>query len=264
MQSSEGKIGRVFILRLEDGDVVPGCIEAFAAEKHIKMAGVTLIGGIGEGQIVVGPRYSDAMPPDPMLLPLDGAHEVVGIGLLVPDAKGVPRLHIHAALGRSGQTKTGCLRMGVKTWLEKPTAIDAIEKDGYAEPDREAATDKLKGGPSPELNRYGAAINDGRGLLADYLSTFFLTLTNPMTILSFAAIFAGLGIANTGGSPIFALILVVGVFLGSGSWWLILSSATNLLRSRFMKSTGLRWVNWISGAIIFGFGILALTSVFTI
>jgi predicted DNA-binding protein with PD1-like motif len=117
MQSTEGKIGRVFILRLEDGEVVPGCIEAFAKEKNIKMAGVTLIGGIGEGQIVAGPRDSAAMPPDPMLLPLDGAHEVVGIGLIVPDSKGVPKLHIHAALGRAGQTKTGCLRPGVKTWL---------------------------------------------------------------------------------------------------------------------------------------------------
>jgi predicted DNA-binding protein with PD1-like motif len=126
MQASEGKIGRVFILRLEDGDVVPGCIEAFAAENNIKIAGVTLIGGIGEGQIVVGPRHSDAMPPDPMLLPLDGAHEVVGIGLIVPNSKGVPKLHIHAALGRSGQTKTGCLRMGVKTWLVGEAVIYEI------------------------------------------------------------------------------------------------------------------------------------------
>ncbi|RJO63295.1 MAG: DUF296 domain-containing protein [Dehalococcoidia bacterium] len=126
MQASEGKIGRVFILRLEDGDVVPNCIETFAAENKINMAGVTLIGGIGEGQIVVGPRYSDALPPDPMLLPLDGAHEVVGIGLIVPDSKGIPKLHIHAALGRSGQTKTGCLRPGVKTWLVGEAVIYEI------------------------------------------------------------------------------------------------------------------------------------------
>jgi len=126
MQASEGKIGRVFIVRLEDGDVVPNCIEAFAAEKKIKMASVTLIGGIGEGQIVVGPRYSNAMPPDPMLLPLDGAHEVVGIGLIVPDSKGTSKLHIHAALGRSGQTRTGCLRPGVKTWLVGEAVIYEI------------------------------------------------------------------------------------------------------------------------------------------
>ena len=126
MQASEGKIGRVFIMRLEDGDVVPGCIETFAAEKKIKMAGVTLIGGIGEGQIVVGPRYSDAIPPEPMLLPLDGAHEVVGIGLIAPDAHGVSKLHIHASLGRSGQAKTGCLRPGVKTWVVGEVVIYEI------------------------------------------------------------------------------------------------------------------------------------------
>ena len=149
MQSSEGKIGRVFILRLEDGDAVPGCIEAFAKENNIEMAGVTLIGGIGEGQIVVGPRYSAAMPPEPMLLPLDGAHEVVGIGLIVPDSKGVPKLHIHAALGRSGQTKTGCLRPGVKTWLVGEAVIYEILGASAARmPDKETGFELLQTKPA--------------------------------------------------------------------------------------------------------------------
>jgi predicted DNA-binding protein with PD1-like motif len=117
MKASEGKIGRVFILRLEDGDAVPGCIEKFAAEKSIKCGHVILIGGIGGGQIVSGPRYSDKMPPDPILLPVDGAHEVVGLGIIAPDKGGQPVLHIHAALGRAGKTLTGCLRPGVTTWL---------------------------------------------------------------------------------------------------------------------------------------------------
>jgi len=52
-----------------------------------------------------------------MLLPIDGAHEVVGVGVLAPTEDGKPILHIHAALGRSGSTLTGCLRHGVKTWL---------------------------------------------------------------------------------------------------------------------------------------------------
>ena len=66
---------------------------------------------------MVGPRRSHEMPPEPMLLPIDGAHEVAGVGVLAPDENGKPVLHIHAALGRSGQTMTGCLRPGVKTWL---------------------------------------------------------------------------------------------------------------------------------------------------
>lgn len=116
MLYTEGKIGRVFIIRLQDGDVLPACIEKFAREHKIKMGQAILIGGIDGGEVVVGPRQSDAMPPDPMLLPIDGAHEVVGIGVLAPDKNGKPNLHIHAALGRAGKTTTGCLRMGVKTW----------------------------------------------------------------------------------------------------------------------------------------------------
>ena len=117
MKASEGKIGRVFVLRLEDGDVVPDCIEAFAGEKGIKVGHVILIGGIGGGQVVVGPRKSDEMPPDPMRLFIEGAHEVEGLGIIAPDKDGKPKLHIHASLGRAGKTLTGCLRYGVKTWL---------------------------------------------------------------------------------------------------------------------------------------------------
>jgi uncharacterized protein len=117
MKATEGKLGRVFIIRLEDGDNVPACIEKFAEDKGISAGHVIMVGGIGGGQVVVGPRISEQMPPDPMLLPLDGAHEVVGVGVLAPGVDGRPVLHIHAALGRSGQTLTGCLRPGVQTWL---------------------------------------------------------------------------------------------------------------------------------------------------
>lgn len=117
MKASEGKLGRVFVIRLEDGDVLPGCIEKFAEEKGISVGHAVLVGGIGEGQIVVGPRYSRKMPPEPMLLPIDGAHEVAGVGVIAPGEDGKPVLHMHAALGRSGQTVTGCLRPGVTTWV---------------------------------------------------------------------------------------------------------------------------------------------------
>ena len=117
MRSTEGRLGRVFILRLEDGDVVPECIERFAAEQGVSHGQVVLLGGIGGGQVVVGPRDSDAMPPEPMLLPVDGTHEVAAVGVLAPGDSGRPALHIHGALGRSGQTLTGCLREGVRTWV---------------------------------------------------------------------------------------------------------------------------------------------------
>ena len=117
MKATEGRIGRVFVIRLEDGDVVPECIERFAEEKGITVGQAVLIGGIGGGEVVVGPRKSDEMPPEPLLLPIDGAHEVVGVGVIAPGEDGEPVLHIHAALGRTGKTTTGCLRPGVTTWL---------------------------------------------------------------------------------------------------------------------------------------------------
>jgi len=104
-----------------------------------------------------------------------------------------------------------------------------------------------------------AASAQGDGLVGAYGSTFFLTLTNPMTILSFAAIFAGLGVASASGNYLSAGVLVLGVFIGSALWWLILSSGVGLFRAKFSPH-GLRWVNRISGVIIAGFGLLALLS----
>ncbi len=117
MKYSEGKIGRVFVIRLDDGDELPGCIERFAEENKVSTGQAILVGGIGSGEVVSGPRRNKELPIDPMLVPIDGVHEVVGIGVLAPDGDGKPSLHIHAALGRAGATITGCLRTGVKTWL---------------------------------------------------------------------------------------------------------------------------------------------------
>ncbi len=97
----------------------------------------------------------------------------------------------------------------------------------------------------------------GTGLLSSYASTFLLTVTNPMTIISFAAIFAGLGLANTSGSYTSALILVLGVFLGSAAWWLLLSGGVGLFRDKF-DTQAMLWVNRISGVVITVFGLIAL------
>ncbi|MBW2408646.1 MAG: LysE family transporter [Deltaproteobacteria bacterium] len=95
-----------------------------------------------------------------------------------------------------------------------------------------------------------AANNMGR--LSAYLSIFFLTLTNPMTIFAFAAVFAGFGFGNTDGNYLNAVILVIGVFTGSALWWLTLSGITGLIRRKF-SPTHLVWVNRISGGVILGF-----------
>jgi arginine exporter protein ArgO len=80
-----------------------------------------------------------------------------------------------------------------------------------------------------------------------------------MTILSFAAAFAGLGLAEAGGDFAVAAALVTGVFTGSAAWWLLLSGGVSLLRGRFTPRL-FQWVNWASGLIIAGFGATALIS----
>lgn len=104
-----------------------------------------------------------------------------------------------------------------------------------------------------------AVSTNGNGLISAYVSTFFLTLTNPITILSFAAIFAGLGVGSASRNYFSAGVLVVGVFIGSALWWLLLSSGVGLFGEK-LNVTGLRWVNRISGMVIIIFGIVALLS----
>ena len=99
-----------------------------------------------------------------------------------------------------------------------------------------------------------------RGLLGAYVSTLGLTLTNPSTILSFVAIFAGLGLGSAGSGYASAGLLVAGVFIGSALWWLILSGTAGALRGRLTPG-GLQWVNRLSGVILAGFGVAALVSV---
>jgi threonine/homoserine/homoserine lactone efflux protein len=101
----------------------------------------------------------------------------------------------------------------------------------------------------------------GSGLFGAYATTFMLTLTNPMTILSFVAIFATIGVGTSHSDPLAPASLVLGVFLGSALWWLSLSGTIGLLRSRF-DAQGLRWVNRVSGGVITAFGVAAMLSVF--
>lgn len=115
--------------------------------------------------------------------------------------------------------------LGVKTWLSRPA-------------------------------EQAASVATPKNLIGAYASTVFLTLTNPSTILSFLAVFAGLGLAAAESSRA-AIALVGGVFFGSATWWLLLSSGTGALRDR-IRPKHLRWINRLSGFILFGFGLIAL------
>lgn len=98
------------------------------------------------------------------------------------------------------------------------------------------------------------------GLAGAYGSTFLLTITNPVTIISFAAVFASLGVGNTIGDYGSAALLVLSVFIGSAMWWLILSGSMSLLRKK-VTPKAMVWINRVSGSIILGFGLFALVSV---
>jgi uncharacterized protein len=118
MKYAEGRMGRVFVLRLEDGERLNDTLEAFAREHGLGHALAFYLGGSATGsKVVVGP---DAKQPEaivPLVHLLAGSQEVLALGTLVPDEAGNPVLHMHAALGREGGATVGCTRAGVEVWL---------------------------------------------------------------------------------------------------------------------------------------------------
>jgi predicted DNA-binding protein with PD1-like motif len=117
MQFTEAKLGRVFVLRLHDGDRLPEVLESFATEKNVSTALCFFLGGAKDkSRVVVGPKDGSALPPEPMVTLLSGVHEACGVGTIFADEEGKPKLHMHASFGRKQNTVTGCVRMGVDVW----------------------------------------------------------------------------------------------------------------------------------------------------
>lgn len=117
MRFSEAKQGRVFVVRLEDGEILHECIERFARERGIEAAAVILLGGADAGsRLVVGPQADRSTPIVPTDITLDRMHEVTGTGTIVRDPQGDPILHAHIACGRGDVAKTGCIRRGIRVW----------------------------------------------------------------------------------------------------------------------------------------------------
>jgi threonine/homoserine/homoserine lactone efflux protein len=102
-----------------------------------------------------------------------------------------------------------------------------------------------------------ATTTERPGLPAAYGSIYALTMTNPMTILSFAAVFAGLGFAAGATSLLEAAVLTLGVWAGSSLWWVVLTTVVGWLRGR-VSTQGLVWVNRISGSALVVFGLAAI------
>lgn len=110
------------------------------------------------------------------------------------------------------------------------------------------------------LSRPTGPASDGErpGLGGGFASIYALTLTNPLTIILFAGLFAGIGLA-AGSSFVDAALLTLAVWLGSGAWWLLLTAVVAWLRGR-VSTTALLRVNRISGAALVVLGVLAISS----
>ncbi len=117
LEYTEASLGRIFILRLHQNEVLHQEIEKLAAQKDIKSALCFFLGGAEDkSKVVVGPKDGKAMPPQPMITLLQGVHEGCGVGTIFTDEAGTPKLHMHASFGRNDNAVTGCIRMGVDVW----------------------------------------------------------------------------------------------------------------------------------------------------
>jgi predicted DNA-binding protein with PD1-like motif len=117
MRYSQAQPGRIFTIRLEDGDILHECIEALARREGVRAGALIALGGADTGsRLVVGPESGRATPIVPMDHYLPEVHEVSGVGTLFPNEQGEPILHMHLALGRNDKGLVGCVRRGVKVW----------------------------------------------------------------------------------------------------------------------------------------------------
>ena len=117
MEFTETQLGRIFVLRLHQNEILHQVIEKFVAEKRVASAICFFLGGAEDkSKVVVGPKDGNAMPPQPMITLLRGVHEGCGVGTIFTDEVGLPKLHMHASFGRNDHTVTGCVRMGVSVW----------------------------------------------------------------------------------------------------------------------------------------------------
>jgi predicted DNA-binding protein with PD1-like motif len=117
LKYSEASFGRVFVLRLEDGEVLNDTLETFAREQGLSRALAYYVGGAASGsRVVVGPDANREDDVVPLIHALMGTQEALAVGTLFPNEAGEPVLHMHIASGREEATVTGCVRTGVKIW----------------------------------------------------------------------------------------------------------------------------------------------------
>ncbi len=120
MKYTKGSIGRVFLLKFEDNDILIDRLSDFAIKERIKAATMIFIGAFRKGDLVTGPK-KPVIPPQPNKMTFKDGWETMGIGTIFTNAKG-PQIHIHASMGKKKKVLTGCLRGKSKVFL----VIEAI------------------------------------------------------------------------------------------------------------------------------------------
>ena len=139
MKYSEARQGRIFVIRLEDGDIVHEEIEKLAKDQSVKAASLIIVGGADNGsRLIIGPEHGRSKPVTPMSIVLDNVHEITGTGTIFPDEDGNPVLHMHLACGRNRDSITGCIREGVKVWnVMEAILFEIIDTTGVRVLDQE-------------------------------------------------------------------------------------------------------------------------------
>jgi hypothetical protein len=112
---TQGIIGRVFLVKFENNDILIPDLSALARKEKIKAATLIFIGALRKGDLVTGPK-KPVIPPEPNKLVFKDGWEVMGIGTLFTNSKG-PQIHIHASMGKKNKVLTGCVRGNSKVFL---------------------------------------------------------------------------------------------------------------------------------------------------
>jgi hypothetical protein len=115
MQYTEGQLGRVFVVRIDDGEDMLVSLHQFIGDKGILAGSILFLGALMNGRMVTGPE-EPVIPPVPHFVMFEGGWEVFGIGTIYP-GEGGPHIHYHASVGRAGHALTGCLREKATTYL---------------------------------------------------------------------------------------------------------------------------------------------------
>ena len=141
MRSAEMRDGRVFVLRLEEGEILHEAIESFCLAEGVRNATATVVGGVDAGsQFVVGPSVPIEDKIVPLVHTLDAPCELTGSGTVFPDESGNPILHMHGSVGRVGGSITGCFRRRMVVWLVMEVVIREMVGDG---PVRRKSDDRI-------------------------------------------------------------------------------------------------------------------------